>query len=320
MANSGIISGSPGEIRTPVGGSKARASCPTTAMGADFGLFSESVNKGRLKSLENTVAKFSEYCSVDERLEIRVCKDYKNIALRFLRFSNGEINRETIRAYLSSYLSKAPKTYNNQLCALRAFIERFLRRPELMEGFKKAHENSNHEIVLPNREQLKKGFEGLATDKERAIYLFYATTGLRHTEGLRLDRFEDIDFGLRVVKSKHDTRTKKAGITFYNEECETWLSKYLASRQDSNERLFRIGYREFIRIWRKASEASGTKITPQIMRKWHSTELGELLVPDRYVDIFQGRAPKSVIAKFYTGKELERLKRIYDKAGLKVLS
>jgi len=312
--------GSPGEIRTPVDGSKARMACHIARIETDSRLFSETVNNRRLESPETTIAEFSEYCSVDERLELRVCKDYKNIALRFLRFSNGEINREIIRAYLSSYLKKAPKTYNNQLCALRAFIERFLRRPELMEGFKKAHENSNHEIALPSRGQLKKGFEGLGTDKERAIYLFYATTGLRHTEGLRLNRFEDIDFGLRAVKSKHDTRTKKAGIAFYNEECEYWLSKYLASRQDNNERLFRIGYREFIRIWRKASESAGVKITPQVLRKWHSTELGELLVPDRYVDIFQGRAPKSVIAKFYTGKELERLKRIYERANLKVLA
>jgi len=45
----------------------------------------------------------------------------------------------------------------------------------------------------------------------------------------------------------------------------------------------------------------------------------QLGVPDRCVDVFQGRAPRSVIAKHYTGKGLERLKRIYDKANLKVL-
>jgi intergrase/recombinase len=56
------------------------------------------------------------------------------------------------------------------------------------------------------------------------------------------------------------------------------------------------------------------------MRKWHSTELGELMVPDRFVDIFQGRAPRSVLAKHYTGKGLERLMRIYEKANLTVLS
>jgi hypothetical protein len=39
----------------------------------------------------------------------------------------------------------------------------------------------------------------------------------------------------------------------------------------------------------------------------------------RFIDVFQGRAPRSVLAKHYTGKGLERLKRIYDKVNLKVL-
>jgi len=57
-----------------------------------------------------------------------------------------------------------------------------------------------------------------------------------------------------------------------------------------------------------------------VLRKWHSTMLGELMVPDRFVDVFQGRAPRNVLAKHYTRKGLERLERIYDKAGLQVFS
>jgi hypothetical protein len=274
----------------------------------------DSINRERL------ISEFYQHCSVDERLESRVCKDYKNLAIRFLGFSKGMVSRENVRAYLQSYTGKAPKTYNNQLCGLRAFVGRFLKHPEYVEGFKKAHVNQNYDIELPTKTQLKKGFEGLTDNRERAIYLFYGTTGLRHTEGLKLNRYEDIDYELRTVKSKHSTRTKKAGVSIYNEECELYLKKYLASRKDNSLRLFCIGFREFVRIWRKASESAGVSIGPQIMRKWHSTELGELGVPDRYVDIFQGRAPQSVIGKHYTGKDLERLKRIYEKAGLKVLS
>jgi hypothetical protein len=36
--------------------------------------------------------------------------------------------------------------------------------------------------------------------------------------------------------------------------------------------------------------------------------MGELGVPDRYVDAFQGRAPRSVLANHYTGKGIDRLK------------
>ena len=52
---------------------------------------------------------------------------------------------------------------------------------------------------------------------------------------------------------------------------------------------------------------------------WFSTEMGELGVPDRVIDIFQGGAPRSVLAKHYTGKNLQRLKRIYEKANLRLL-
>jgi len=102
------------------------------------------------------MARFYEHCSVDERLELRVVKDYRNTALRFLRFSKGEVSRESVRAYLQSYLTHAPKTYNNQLCGLGVFVQRFLAQTEMMRGLKKAHEGNNHETVKsqfnqPNR-------------------------------------------------------------------------------------------------------------------------------------------------------------------------
>jgi len=274
----------------------------------------------RVRDLKSVATEFQKHCAIDERLQPRVVRDYKNTALRFLRFTKGEVSQESVRAYLSSYVEKAPKTYNNQLCGLRAFVMRFLKRKELMEGFKKAHEDSNFEVELPTKAQIQRGFEALGDDKEKAIYLMYASSGLRQMELRRLSRFDDIDFRLRAVKSKHNTRTKKAGVTFYNQECEVYLRKYLSSRQDSSETLLPISNCAFYAMWKKVSESAGVKITPQVLRKWHSTELGERGVPDRYVDVFQGRAPKTVIAKFYTGKELERLKRIYDKAGLTVLS
>jgi hypothetical protein len=53
---------------------------------------------------------------------------------------------------------------------------------------------------------------------------------------------------------------------------------------------------------------------------WFSIEMGEQLMPDRFVDIFQGRAPRTVLAKNYTVKGVERLKAIYDKANLNIIS
>jgi len=297
--------GSPGEIRTPVGGSKAQ-------IRRNYASFA-------IKDIDWTVSDFWQYCKIEERLSDKVSKDYKNVARRFLLSYNGEVSRQSIREFLKPYLQKAPKTYNNIIDGLRAFIKRYLQKPELMKGFKHTHVPSNYENHLPTKEQLKIGFEALETDKERAIYLFFATTGLRRSEVWNLTK-DDINFETRCVKAKHDTRTKRAGVTFYNGECETYLKRYLASRSDDDNRLFITGYREFLQIWKKASKTAGFRIRPQVLRKWHSTVLGELMVPDRFVDVFQGRAPRSVLAKHYTGNGLKRLKRIYDKAGLRVFN
>ncbi len=270
-------------------------------------------------SIYVVIPKFYDYCSIDERLQPRVSKDYRNIIRRFLKHSENVVSEENIRSYLSAHLDKAPKTYNNQLDGLRAFIVRYLKRPDLMDDFKKAH-IPLFERELHTNEQIRRGFYGLTDVRERAIYLFYASTGLRSSEVLELED-SDVDLGLRLVRSRHDTRTKKAGITFYNGECEKFLEKYLPGRsRGRTERLFIIGWRQFLEVWEKASKEAGFRITPQVLRVWFASEMGELGVPDRYVDIFQGRAPKTVLAKHYTGKGFEILKRIYDKADLKILS
>jgi intergrase/recombinase len=97
------------------------------------------------------------------------------------------------------------------------------------------------------------------------------------------------------------------------------LEKYLSERKDNSEKLFPISDRAWRRVWIRASRNAKVRITSKILRAWFSTEMGELGTPDRFVDIFQGRAPRSVLAKHYTGQALERLKRIYDKADLKAL-
>jgi len=48
--------------------------------------------------------------------------------------------------------------------------------------------------------------------------------------------------------------------------------------------------------------------------------MGELGFSDRLIDVFQGRVHRNVLAKHYSGKGLLRLKRIYEKANLKVLN
>lgn len=59
---------------------------------------------------------------------------------------------------------------------------------------------------------MKQEFCGLTDDLVKALYLLYATTGLRKCEALNLSISLDVDLKLKCVKSKHDTRSKKAGF------------------------------------------------------------------------------------------------------------
>jgi len=259
---------------------------------------------------------FKQHLLLKERLSERVTKDYVLTVQRLLAQCQGNVTPQAVANYLAGYLNKTPKTYNNQLDGLRALLGRYCGREDLVAGYKRAYVPASSSEELSDK-QVRAGFYGLTSDEERGLYLLLATAGLRKREALDLRR-SDVTPELRCIRAEHDTRTKKAGVTFYNPECERYLALILANAE-ADARLFRLSDSAFRKLWDKASARAGTRITAQQLRIWHSSKLGELMVPDRYVDIFQGRAPRSVLAKHYTGKALLRLKHIYDHAELKVL-
>jgi integrase len=115
---------------------------------------------------------------------------------------NGEISRQSIRQFLEPYLDRPAKTYNNIVDGLKAFVLRYLQKPELINGFKHTHVPDNFDRQVPSKEQLRLGFESLNDDKEKAIFLFFASSGLRRGELLNLTK-EDVDSETRCVKAKH---------------------------------------------------------------------------------------------------------------------
>ncbi len=273
-----------------------------------------------LSSLSNVnlrfteLSQFKEFLRVNMRLRPSTATHTVEDIARFLRASNNMVSYETVSAYLKSYLGKAPKTYNGQLTALRRFVRDFLNRPRLIASFKMCPVDEIAQTEAPTKKQVRNGFRAQKDAKSKAIYLFTATTGLRKGEILSLTK-DKVNSKLRTVIPQHFTRKKRSSVTFYNEEAKKWLKKYHQERDgDKDPRVFVISDRKWREIWRRAG------LTSKHLRVWFSTEMGELGVPDRYVDVFQGRAPRNVLAKHYTGKRLQRLKRIYDKAGLSVLN
>ena len=150
--------GSPGEIRTPVDGSKAQIrqnSASFTILDVDW-----------------TGSDFWQHSKIDERLSAKVSKDYKNVTRRFLVSCNGVVSRQSIRRFLERYLQKAPKTYNNIIDGLGAFVVRYLQQPEVMTGFKHTHVPDTFDRPFPTKEQLKQGFDALRDAREKAIFRF----------------------------------------------------------------------------------------------------------------------------------------------------
>ena len=174
---------------------------------------------------------------------------------------------------------------------------------------------------IVSKEDLRRFYEAIETPKERALFLLYATSGLRRQEILSLTA-DDIDFEKRMITpNNHLGETKKSWCSFYNEEAEEALNAYLATKKQSrSKRIFPMQRHEVVKLWKSAREKTGLNITPQKLRQWFCSEMLRLGVSDTYVDAFCGRVPKSVLARHYTDFSPEKLMKIYEKAHLKVIA
>jgi len=255
---------------------------------------------------------------VDLRLAASTAKEYRRHARRFLETAGkpaGSVTAEDIREFLKPLTNGSANTYGNALKPLKVFFRDFMKMPGAVESFK-FRKAPLTPVTVPSKEQLSRFYSALRTPIARALFLMYAATGLRKMELLSL-RKEDIDWEKRMIVPKnHSGETKRSWATFFNGEAERALKEYLATRRDGSPRLFRISPHTFIDVWKYASQDSGVRVTPQVLREWFCDEMGRLGVPDRYVDAFCGRVPGSVLAKRYSDYAPEKLKETYDKAGL----
>ena len=231
---------------------------------------------------------YETFLRVNRRLSEQTIKESCRKIRNFVKFTKGELNQSTISKYLACFLEAKATTYNSHITDLRRFVRDFLGQNHLISSFKMAPiDFFGRRIDIPTKKQLRKGFGGLTDDREKAIFLFTASTGLRKREILTVLK-EHVNFRNKSVVPNHFTRKKRSGITFYSQDVEPFILCYLKHRTDTDPRLFVISDRQWRKLWRKSSESAGIKITAQILRVWFATEMGECLIPDRLVDVFQG--------------------------------
>jgi len=267
---------------------------------------------------------FAKFCQIDLRLKEKTVYSHMRLTKQFLHWINkapDQVTREDIRNYLAENNNKDPAIYKNTLSALKRFFRDYMDKKDLVNSFKfPAHKTSV--IRVPTKEEITKFYAHLEKPIEKALFLMYASTGLRRNEILDL-KLSEINFEKRmVIPNKEANETKNTWITFFNIETEKVLKEYLKTRTNltQNSKLFPIAPKTTNKKFAAVKQQTGINITPQKLREWFCSEMGRLGVPDRYVDAFCGRVPKSILARHYTDFNPERLKEIYDRADLKVLA
>jgi len=260
---------------------------------------------------------FLKFCRVDLRLSARTVERNKYAIRRILEVCGPNPTRDQLRDFLASIENES--TRDNYIKAMRAYFRDFL-GSDVASTFKLSCPDLAP-AWCPSKKMVQEFYYALESEKERALYLMYATSGLRRGEVLSLS-MNDFDLESRTIFPTKSSSTKRTWYTFFNEECQSALREYLKTRRDlmRSNRLFVISSENYYAMFKLARERTGLNITPKVLRFWFANEMARLGVPDRFIDAFQGRIPRSILARHYTDYSLENLKAIYDKAGLKVLS
>jgi integrase len=240
---------------------------------------------------------------VDLRRSSKTAYEHTYYVKKFLNALTKPVETTTaedVREYLKSLNNASSAQYKNILMALKIFLRDFMNMPEAVVSFKFPHQVFKPKQILC-KEQLKQFYKCLETPKEKALFLLYATTGLRREEVLSL-KPDDIDFAKRMITpNNHEGETKKSWVSFYNDEAEQALKEYLETKkQPRSKRLFPMQRQEVIELWKRAREETDIDITPQKLRQWFCSEMLRLGVSETYIDAFCGRVPKSVLARHYT--------------------
>ncbi|HID91146.1 TPA: hypothetical protein EYP44_04220, partial [Candidatus Bathyarchaeota archaeon] len=162
---------------------------------------------------DDILSRFKDFCRIDLQLSDATIKGHLCKIRRFfdsIRKSPERVTREDIRSYLLRQKDGNPNTYANALKALRVFFRDFMGMEEVVKTFKFPRRPLKVKII-PSKEELRRFYNSLESPRDRALFLMYATTGLRQNEVVTL-RLQDIDWGRRIVVPRTKTsQTKHTG-------------------------------------------------------------------------------------------------------------
>ena len=144
---------------------------------------------------ELMLQRFHDFQIVDLRRSKRTAYEKVWFIRKLLKRINkiaNDITRDDLRAFLKTLEKYSASYFKNALMSLKVFFRDYLEKPELVASFRFPNQVFKPKHIV-STEQVKQFYQALQTPKEKALFMLYATTGLRREEILSL-RPEDIDF------------------------------------------------------------------------------------------------------------------------------
>lgn len=195
---------------------------------------------------------------------------------------------------------------------------------------------------LPDREMLGKCIE-VKNPMLKAATLLMSSTGLSRVDTLRLkisdyleatkEYHNSIDNPYKAIQELEESEIdvipvfkssrRKTGInyvTFASPEAVHAINSYLLTRKNLklDDKLFGMSPWHFNKQFRDANDILNlglvngvSRFTPQMLRRYHASQLNEAGMSSDKIDILQGRTPKGLIHQSYIRIKTKTLKEEY---------
>jgi integrase len=151
---------------------------------------------------------FRRFLTVNKQLTGRTVRSHLNLIGRFYEeFDGREVTQKEIQEYLMKIENK--NTYRNNLSTLRVFFRDFKQIPWRVERFRFPRVMLLPKAI-PSKQELRTFFDAIDGLRDRAIFLMFASSGLRRQELLGLRRGE-ITLEKRMLTPATKGMTKLGG-------------------------------------------------------------------------------------------------------------
>jgi integrase len=254
---------------------------------------------GMVTDFDLSIENYKIFAREELKLEETTLENQKSAIKSFLRHSNGNINKETVKAYLDSNDSLAWKS--NHLKALRRYVRDFLKLGNWIEEFDFAKANYKPKKDLPSDKQLSLFFNELPY-QEQLVFLLLYNSGLRIGEILCL-QLSNLDFKQNMIDASnvHKGRTKSSWYSFFTSQTAVLIQNYLRENGllEPDSRIFSVSARTVQQTFKSTSEKLQIEIYPHLLRTIFTEKCRKAGIEEDYINAFCGRIPKTVLARHY---------------------